>query len=477
VRVGSGGASAWSVMALSPEGRTLVVADRRHHTLAWINLESGQTFRKSTNRAVVALAWSADGSRSAAALSNGRILVFNGRGGSVLNLPGFGVTARTLAFNGDGSLLAVQGMDRILRLVDAEAIRHAFETPCDSGGIAFDPASERLGPVFRGDNFGWFELRKPTEFQQVNIANTRIDFGELKFSPDSRMVAVGNLTNVVFCDTTDGGRLLSLPGWRVTACALDPLSNFVYAANVAGMFRWSWGLDNQSDQKRRLDLKDMELVFKGRGWRSFDFNRDGSRFVAANIHSNAAFVFDRTLTNRLGTLGPHAAPDRVAISPDGQWVATGSTTDRQLRAWNVPSGELVRVIPAGQEPDAVFSPDGKWLASFGDAFTLLSVGTWETAPPLPFPENKPILGAAAFSPDGQMLAVVCNLSMIQLVSLHNFGSLGVLQTPSPGILHAIQFSPDGSQLVGTGSAARLQTWNMHQIRARLREFSLDWDWP
>lgn len=463
-----------SAIALSPEGRTLVVASRRHRTMAWIDLANGRSFRLSTNRAVVvSMAWSADGSRLAAALGNGRVPVFNRRGAPLFDLPGFPTVAQTLAFNAEGSLLAVQGMDRILRLVDTEAVRHAFEAPCDSGGITFDPEGERFGPVFRGEEFGSFRLRKPSEFRQANIASTRIEFDEVKFSRDARWVAVGNLTNVVFCDAVDGRRLLSRPGWRITACALDPADDFVYAANITGMFRWRSHLDDQN----RLGLSEMELVFKGRGWRSFGFSPDGSRFVAANIHSNAAFVFDRSLTNILATLGPQAADDAVAISPDNRWVTTGSSKDRQVRVWDALSVELVRSIPAGEKPRASFSADGKWLATSGDAFTLLDVRSWELAPPLPLPENRPIPGAAAFSPDGQVLAIVWNFSLIQLVNLRNFRSLGELQSPGKIALHAIQFSPDGSLLAGTGAVGRLQIWDMRQIRARLREFALDWDWP
>src|SRR6185295_3251937 len=101
-------------------------------------------------------------------------------------------------------------------------------------------------------------------------------------------------------------------------------------------------------------------------------------------------------------------------------------------------------------PKAAFSPDGKWLATFDDTFTLLAVGSWENAPPIPFPENRPVPGGAAFSPDGQTLAIVCNLSTIQLVNLRNFRSLGVLQPPGRGLLNAVQFSPDGTRLAAAG---------------------------
>jgi eukaryotic-like serine/threonine-protein kinase len=464
----------WNVMALSPERRSLVVARRADRVLIWVDLATGETFRENTNRApVIALAWSADGSRLAAALSNGRVPVFNPRGGGVFDMPGFFAAARAIALNADGSLLAIQGLDRTLRLVDGEVFRHVFETPCDSGAIAFDRTGERVGPVFRGDEPGWLQLRKPAEFYQANIISTRVDLNDLKFSPDSRLIVAGNVTNIIFCDATDGHRLRSLPRWRMSAFAFDPISNFVYAASTSGLSQWRLKIDDRN----RLHLSDMGLVMTGRGWRSFNFNRDGSLFVAANIHSNAAFVFDGSIANPLAILGPHDEPHSVAISPNGQWVATGSPTDRQVRVWNVASRKLERPIPTGDDPRVAFSPDGKWFAAYGDAFTLLATDSWNPAPGLPLPENGSILGSAAFSPDGRILALVCNLSLIQLVDLRTFRSLGVLTSPGRSMIRAIQFSPDGSLLAGTGNVGRLQIWDIRQIRSRLREFALDGDWP
>ena len=285
------------------------------------------------------------------------------------------------------------------------------------------------------------------------------------------MIAVGNVTNVVFCDTVSGGRLLNRPGWRITACAFDPQGDSLFAAFSSGLFRWQWSLDDQG----RIDLRGMEQVFKGRGWRAFTFSADGRHFVAANIHSNAAFVFDRTFTNCLATVGPHRAADAVAISPDGQWIATGSTTDRQVRVWRAGTGESALVIPVGSDPRAAFSGDGHWLATFGDAFTLHAVGSWQPAQSLPWPERRPILGAAAFSRDGRILAVVCDLYTVQLIDLANFPPTRIAAITRLGGASRGSILTDGAQLAGVGALGRVQLWDLHRIRARLQEFSLDWD--
>ncbi len=470
----SGEGRGWTAMALEPGGRSLVVARQGDRIMEWIDLEQERVARRVTNRAdVVALAWSPDGSRLAAALANGRVPVFGTRGSASFDLASMTRVARSLAFNADGSLLAVLGRDRVLRLIDTEAMRNAFEARCDGNVITFDPSERRLGPVFRGDEIGWFEMREPAEFRHVTVAATRLEFDACHYSPDGKTVAVGNATSVAFCDAAGSGRLATRPGWRINACTFDPRGDFIYASNPSGVFRASARFDASGTS----EITGTEFVLDGRGWRSLAFNLDGSRFLAANIHSNAAFVFDRSLTKPIHALGPHAAADFVTLSPDGRWAATGSTTDRQVRVWNTESGKLARTIPAGAEPRAAFSPDGRWLASMGDAFALLEVGTWQPAPRLPLPDEHSIVGGAAFSPDGRLLAVVCDLHFIQLIELESFRALGVLQTPTPVALRGIAFSPDGAQLAGAGALGRLQLWDLQEIRARLKEFALDWDWP
>ncbi|MCI0539869.1 MAG: serine/threonine-protein kinase, partial [Verrucomicrobiales bacterium] len=101
-----GRAQGWSAIAISPEEQTLAVARGRDRVIEWIDMETGASVRRATNRApVVALAWSPDGEKLAAALSNGRVPVFGPRRGKMFDLPAMPAAARSLAFNSDGSLL------------------------------------------------------------------------------------------------------------------------------------------------------------------------------------------------------------------------------------------------------------------------------------------------------------------------------------------------------------------------------------
>jgi WD40 repeat protein len=156
-------------------------------------------------------------------------------------------------------------------------------------------------------------------------------------------------------------------------------------------------------------------------------------------------------------------------------MATGSSADRQVRVWNTESGREVLSLAVGPSPRASFSPDGQWLATFGETFSLHRVGTWTVAPRLPLREDRAVLGAAAFSRSGRMLALVCDLYAVQLIDLANFRPLGLLQTPGLVALQGIRFSRDDYQLAAVGAVGRLQIWDLAGIRRQLGDFGVDWD--
>ncbi len=214
-------------------------------------------------------------------------------------------------------------------------------------------------------------------------------------------------------------------------------------------------------------------IFSGSGWRAFTFSARGDWFAAVNIRSNAAYVFDRTLTNCVAEMGPHSGTDAVAISPEKRWVVTGSGRDGQARLWDVSNLKEVLVMPVGAKPRAAFSADGKWLATFGERFELRRTGSWRREDPR-IVEHRPALGAAAFSPQGRLLAVVSEGANVQLVDLATFRPLGCLQSPGPIQINALAFSPDGARLVAACVLGRVRIWDLNRLRERLREVDLDW---
>src|SRR5262249_45101555 len=103
----------------------------------------------------------------------------------------------------------------------------------------------------------------------------------------------------------------------------------------------------------------------------------------------------------------------IAVSPDGQRLATGSLNQDLVHVWDVPTGKEVPNlrIRLQQAASLAFSPDGRVLATCGfDGH----VRVWDLTESAGAPERKPSLhwsaeGVAtqhsvAFSPDSKWLA-------------------------------------------------------------------------
>jgi WD40 repeat protein len=130
----------------------------------------------------------------------------------------------------------------------------------------------------------------------------------------------------------------------------------------------------------------------------------------------------------------------------------------------------------GEGAIVAFSPDNRWLLTgTGSGYQLWHVGTWEKGPRLAPEGGARLTGsAAAFNPQGDLLAVQLNDDRIALVSTHDASVLAILEPPRPLRLEFLQFTGDGAQLAALGADQVIQLWNITTLRRELRARGLDW---
>jgi dipeptidyl aminopeptidase/acylaminoacyl peptidase len=159
----------------------------------------------------------------------------------------------------------------------------------------------------------------------------------------------------------------------------------------------------------------------------------------------------------------------LAVSPDGARIATTESRGH-LALWHTDDGwwseERLRV--GGFAQTAVFSPDGRFLASGGACLALWELGSRGANQ---F-RRLPVTGvqALAFSPDSNFLAMTFERNgNIILWDLAEGRKRAILPSGVPCIL-SVAFSPDGRYVAAGGNAdiALLTVWNVNTRERALR---------
>ena len=164
---------------------------------------------------------------------------------------------------------------------------------------------------------------------------------------------------------------------------------------------------------------------------------------------------------------------RLSVSPDGQWLATGTQVGRGAQVWRIADGTKVRDLPIDYGTDVEFSPDGRWLMTGAAPCRLWEVGTWREARQIGDT-------AGSFAPDGRLLVVQDAGKMIRLVETETGGTLARFESPDScdmGWPQATSAQRVAALVVITNDGPAVHIWDLRAIRKRLASMGLDWDMP
>jgi WD40 repeat protein len=190
---------------------------------------------------------------------------------------------------------------------------------------------------------------------------------------------------------------------------------------------------------------------------------------------------DRALRQALGVphfsrllAGYQGGIAAVAISPDGQSLATGSSGGSGSAVRGEPRDTTVRIRDLrrpGAKPvvlsghDGVisavaYSGDGRWLASTGEDRT---VRVWPAGggagPPVVLQGAEDTLAAVAFSPDGRHLAAGGADETVRVWDLSAPQAAPLTLTGPTKTVHAVAYSSDGRWLAAGSGDGILRLWD------------------
>lgn len=150
----------------------------------------------------------------------------------------------------------------------------------------------------------------------------------------------------------------------------------------------------------------------------------------------------------------------VAISPDGQTLASASS-DKTIKLWNIRTGELLETLNGhtGSVFSVAFSPNGKTLASVSEDKTIK---LWDTRTGI---EERTLKGhndevqTVAFSPDNKTLVTGSSDGTVKLWNAKN----GKLQRTLKGhndAIWSVAISPDGEYIASGSWDNTIKLWSL-----------------
>jgi tetratricopeptide (TPR) repeat protein len=186
-------------------------------------------------------------------------------------------------------------------------------------------------------------------------------------------------------------------------------------------------------------------------------------------------VLDLPGRRPLITLAGHPNLERLDLSPDARWVATGTWRGQGVKVWDAHRGTLAREIAVEESAEVRFSPDGRWLVTAsGDEYAIWELGSWARRKQVPRSQAISLPGQVAFSPVGGMLAITRTRSQVQLIDAESGQELATLEAPESKNVSTLGFSPDGRLLVVALATASIQVWDLEAIRRGLESLGLNW---
>ena len=307
------------------------------------------------------------------------------------------------------------------------------------------------------------------QFQPATVVRTfRQPFScvDIAFSADEKyLVVAGEGIRVLSAET--GAELArgGTPGtYRVWWDAAD---QFLVASEFDGVFRYR--LERPTAEQFRLTERKSVGAARYSTKHPADVWRDGWAFLDGPL-----LQIHRQETNLIWEHRQESA-ETVAVSSDGEWIATGTRNHHGVRLWQARTGQLhwERELRWGSQ--VAFSPDSRQLASAGsDETAVWDVATGDCQWRLSALPEKPGHWHLNYSVDGRYLAVARTPYLVQLLDPGTGREMVTLRHALPEYISEIRFSGSGDSVAVVCESGAVQIWNLRLLRQELAALGLDW---
>ena len=430
------------VASFSPDGRQVITASTDKTARLW-NVETGKQSVLEHGGVVRSAAFSSDGRRVVTASDDKTARVWDVQTGGQIALTGHTARVRDAAFSPNGRYVLTASDDKTARLWDSRTgeLVHILEGHTQSvRGATFSPDGERAVTTSLDHSVRvWsVETGKPSVvLEHGDVVSSAA------FSPDGRRIVTvsGDNTTAGIWDAQTGERIAPLPG-QTAVFSPDGRSILTSDGDTARI----WNADSGKPA----------MVLRGHRSRvtSAVFSPDGRHVLTASDDKTARLWSAKTETNtQMVVLAAHVGSvGRAVFSPDGRRALTVSA-DNSVRLWDAEAGRQIATFTRAGLGAAAFSPDGR-LVAMPDHNTVVirDANTGERENRV-FQGHSDAVRSAAFSPDGRRIVTASDDRTARVWDVQTGEQIAVLREHTAPVRSAV-FSPDGLRVVSTQMAQR-----------------------
>jgi WD40 repeat protein len=320
-------------VALQTDGTKLAVASDEDLNVEVRDMATGRILWKQAHPGdVSSLAWHPNGHLLAVACSDFKIYLWNtvtGRRHGVV--PGHMSSSVTLEFSTEGDLLLSSGWDGTCRLWEPWTGRQLVSFP--GASPCFSRDALRLA-CRSGTRLGTWEVARGCEYRTLT---THEEHQTEDISPDGRWLAVVTEDGVQLWDLPLGKLGPFLPLGPTIAAVFHPKGRELFTSTRTGFYRWPFRDEAGSIRAgpaRQLPLK-VGLLRAG------CLDSEGRILaVPSGGTGGGAQVLDLEKEPRQVSRFNHVNAVFAAVSPNGQWVASGTWSGFGVKVWEAHSGKL-----------------------------------------------------------------------------------------------------------------------------------------